>query len=110
MLCGACWQETNDEARCSACGQTPLLDGRYRLDARLGQGAAGIAFAATRVSDGARVCIKGLAFRGMSSFEAERLFHREAAVLKQIRHPQVPAYIDDFALGQGPSFTLYLVQ
>lgn len=110
MLCGACWQETNDEARCSACGQTPLLDGRYRLDARLGQGAAGIAFAATRVSDGARVCIKGLAFRGMSSFEAERLFHREAAVLKQIRHPQVPAYVDDFALGQGPSFTLYLVQ
>ena len=110
MLCGACWNETAVETQCSACGAAPLLAGRYRLDAKLGQGAGGIAFAATRVDDGMRVCIKGLAYRGMTNFDAERLFRREASVLRQIEHPQVPAYIDDFALGAGPSFTLYLVQ
>ncbi len=110
MLCGACWNETATGAKCAACGAEPLLDGRYRLDAKLGQGAGGIAFAATRVADGLRVCIKGLAYRGMTNFDAERLFRREASVLRQIEHPQVPAYIDDFALGAGPSFTLYLVQ
>jgi len=110
MICGACWRESSSTEACSACGAPPLLAGRYRLDRQLGQGAGGITFAATRVEDGLPVCIKGLAYRGMSTFDAERLFHREAAVLRSIRHPQVPAYIDDFAQGAGPSFTLYLVQ
>ena len=110
MICGACWRESSSPEACSACGEPPLLSGRYRLDKQLGQGAGGITFAATRIADGLPVCVKGLAYRGMSTFDAERLFHREAAVLRSIRHPQVPAYIDDFAHGAGPSFTLYLVQ
>lgn len=112
MLCAACWRTISDEsvAVCPECGQATLLDGRYRLDKKLGEGATGVTFAATRVADGLAVCVKGLAFRGMSSLDAERLFRREARVLEQIRHPQVPAYIDDFTAGAGPSFALYLVQ
>lgn len=110
MICGSCWRETHSESACASCGQPPLLAGRYRLERQLGQGAGGITFAGTRLTDGLAVCIKGLAYRGMSTFDAERLFHREAAVLRAIRHLQVPAYIDDFAHGSGPSFTLYLVQ
>lgn len=110
MICGSCWRETTSESACSSCGQPALLAGRYRLERQLGQGAGGITFSGTRLTDGLAVCIKGLAYRGMSTFDAERLFHREAAVLRSIRHLQVPAYIDDFAHGSGPSFTLYLVQ
>ena len=53
--------------RCAVCGGDPLLDGRYRLEALLGEGGAGVTYRATRLSDGRPVCVKELAVRRMSS-------------------------------------------
>lgn len=113
VLCGHCWESTADTRICALCGQPVLLRSQtdsYRLERRLGEGASGVTFGAVRLIDGQRVCIKALSFRGMTSFEAERIFKRETNVLRQLRHRQVPAYFDDFTAGTGRNFALYLVQ
>lgn len=112
-LCGQCWEPTRDVVACERCGQVVDLRGgvgTYRLEARLGEGASGVTFRARRLEDGQAVCVKALSFRGLTSFEAERLFQRETAILKQLRHPQIPNYIDSFSSGHGRTLALVLVQ
>lgn len=112
-LCGQCWEPTRDTAACERCGQAVDLrgqNGSYRLEQRLGEGASGVTFRARRLEDGQPVCVKALSFRGLTSFEAERLFQRETAILKQLRHPQIPNYIDSFSSGHGRTLALVLVQ
>lgn len=112
-LCGQCWEPTRDIVACERCGQAVDLRGgvgTYRLEARLGEGASGVTFRARRLEDGQPVCVKALSFRGLTSFEAERLFQRETAVLKQLGHPQIPNYIDSFSSGHGRTLALVLVQ
>ena len=113
VLCGHCWEPTADATACAHCGQPVLLRSptdSYRLERRLGEGASGVTFDAVRLIDGQRVCIKALSFRGMTSFEAERIFKRETNILRQLRHRQIPSYFDDFTAGSGRNFALYLVQ
>ncbi len=113
VLCGHCWESTADATACQHCGQPVLLRSQtdsYRLERRLGEGASGVTFDAVRLIDGQRVCIKALSFRGMTSFDAERIFKRETNVLRQLRHHQIPKYYDDFTAGSGRNFALYLVQ
>lgn len=112
-LCGQCWESTRDVVACERCGQAVDLRGvvgTYRLEARLGEGASGVTFRARRLEDGQAVCVKALSFRGLTSFEAERLFQRETAVLRQLQHPQIPNYIDSFSSGHGRTLALVLVQ
>lgn len=112
-LCGQCWEPTRDVVACERCGQAVDLRGgvgTYRLEARLGEGASGVTFRARRLEDGQAVCVKALSFRGLTSFEAERLFQRETAVLRQLKHPQIPNYIDSFSSGHGRTLALVLVQ
>ena len=109
MICASC-TATTDTTPCGACGADPHLDGRYRLDAVLGHGGGGVTYRATRLADGREVCVKELAYHRLQSFEAERLFAREAAILRQLDHPQIPAYLDDFTAGEGRHVGLYLVQ
>ena len=96
--------------RCAVCGGDPLLDGRYRLDALLGEGGAGVTYRATRLADGLSVCVKELAVRRLQSLEEDKLFAREADVLRQLDHPQIPAYLDSFMAGVGKHRARYLVQ
>ncbi len=86
------------------------LDGRYRVDAVLGHGAHGRTVAATRLSDERTVCIKALHFHRIGDFDAERLFEREARVLRQLDHRGVPDYVDDFMVANDGDVALYLVQ
>lgn len=112
MICGHCGDETA-EAPCGRCGEDPILEGRqgrYRLDAILGRGGGGVTYRATRLGDGVAVCVKELSFHRIQSFDAEKLFRREADVLRHLAHPRIPAYIDDFAAGSGKTLSLYLVQ
>jgi len=111
MYCARCTGEWDGEAaRCVLCGADPLLEGRYRLEGVIGRGGSGVTWRATRVDDGHRVCVKELHYLRMQSFETERLFAREARVLRQLDHPGIPDYVDDFATGTGRSAALYLVQ
>ncbi len=110
IVCAACGEQTESSETCSACGDDPLLDGRYRLEALIGQGASGLTYRATRIDDGLVVAIKELSYRTMQSFEMDKLFRREADVLKQLDHPGIPSYVDDFTVQSGKHLSLYLVQ
>jgi len=110
LVCAECRTETDDPESCESCGASPLLDGRYRLEEILGQGASGITYRAVEIPEGRTLCVKELTYRAMSSFEMQELFHREARILRQLDHPGIPNYVDDFALESGKNLSLFLVQ
>lgn len=76
-----------------------LLNNRYRIDALLGQGGFGAVYCAFDVRLNIVVAVKE---NLDSSPEAERQFMREAQVLAQVSHPNLPRVTDHFANpGQG---------
>jgi serine/threonine protein kinase len=73
------------------------LAGEYQVLAVHGEGGFGTAFRGTRVEDGAPVVLKELRIDRLKSWKALDLFEREAAVLKSLSHPRIPAFHDFFA-------------
>ena len=73
--------------------------GRYRIEALHGGGASGLTHRAERIEDGRPVIVKSLRLAGLPGWKALELFEREAAVLRALSHPSIPAWIDDFRLG-----------
>ena len=71
------------------------LDGRYRLDARLGAGGVGAVYRATQLNLGRTVAIKILLEGLHPSFRAR--FEREAKALAGLRHPNIVA-VSDFGV------------
>lgn len=111
MLCAACGHSEYDSAiLCSACGEDPRLDTRYRLIEVVGQGAVGTTYRAARLPDGAIFAVKELLVRRLDSFKTEELFRREAEALRTLQHPGIPRYVEEFVSGQGKQLGLYLVQ
>ncbi|TNF34585.1 MAG: serine/threonine protein kinase [Deltaproteobacteria bacterium] len=87
-----------------------VLAGRYCLDEVLGKGGFAVTWAATDLRDGGRVAVKELRLDRAPDWEAIRHFEREARVLRGLRHPRIPAYIDFVAPEPGPDGTFLLVQ
>lgn len=111
MICANCGSsDASDGLACPDCSEDPVLDGRYALLDIIGRGGAGVTYRARRRSDGELVCVKELAYNRMADFDAQKLFEREAAVLRQLDHPGIPAYVDHFTAGEGKALSLYLVQ
>jgi serine/threonine protein kinase len=78
--------------------QDALLNDRYQLKQTLGQNAGRQTWLAEDVgaSPAELVVVKLLAFGGAIQWEDLKLFEREAQVLKQLNHPQIPKYRDYF--------------
>ncbi|MHC5727656.1 MAG: protein kinase domain-containing protein, partial [Nostoc sp.] len=87
-----------------------VLQNRYRIIQILGQGGFGRTYLAEDQRRFNELCaIKELISTATSALAWERaqeLFHREAAILYQIEHPQVPKFRERFEQGQG----LFLVE
>lgn len=77
-----------------------LLQGRYRLDKLLGNNAGRQTWVAVDLGrvPTELVVVKLLAFSPQMQWEEFKLFEREAQVLKQLNHPQIPKYRDYFSL------------
>jgi hypothetical protein len=76
--------------------------GSYRIDAEHGRGGFGVTYRGVREADGQPVVVKVLALQGLAGtagWKAVELFEREAAVLRGLSHPGIPAFIDDINLG-----------
>jgi serine/threonine protein kinase len=111
MICCLC--ETSlapDTERCTGCGGRALLSGTeagqgpYRLEEVMGKVVWSTTYRATRLSDLHPVCIKALELRAPVPPEARALLVREAQVLRQLSHPQIPAYLGSFiSAGGGPT-------
>lgn len=111
MLCAGCIEPVAlAEASCPGCGQDPLLHERYALLQVLGRGAAGTTYKARSLQTGQLVALKELPLRPGDPPKRRELFHREASILRQLHHPAIPRYVDDFEAGKGKARALYLAQ
>jgi serine/threonine protein kinase len=111
MICASCGESVQEhDTSCPSCGDVPVLAGRYLLLNVIGQGGAGVTFRARRLSDRALVCVKELAYNRLADFDAQKLFEREASVLRQLDHPGIPDFVDHFTAGEGKALSLYIVQ
>jgi serine/threonine protein kinase len=109
VICATCG-EPDIEGPCPTCGADGLLNDRFVLEKILGNGAHGTTYRARERETGASVAIKELSLRPGTSRKAVELFHREAEVLRQLDHPQVPDYSDHFEAGRGKNRALYIAQ
>jgi len=111
ILCAACGDHTSIAALgCAACKKSPLLDGRYALEAKIGSGSVGTTYLARNVQTDERVAIKELQLAAADSPKLLELFGREARVLGQLQHEGIPKYVDDFVAGEGKSRAIYICQ
>lgn len=97
-------ERTRDE---SLVGTT--LDGRYQLDALIGEGGGGQVYRATHLALERPVAVKLLLQELEVSEVAKARFTREAKTLAALRHPNIVTVID-FGFGEFPFLVLELVQ
>ncbi|MBD2106291.1 serine/threonine-protein kinase [Nodosilinea sp. FACHB-13] len=87
-----------------------IIDGRYRILHRLGQGSSGTTYAAERLATGQTIALKELSLRGLQDWKKIELFEREAHILKTLNHPAIPQYIDFFQVDTPDNRWFYLAQ
>ncbi len=75
-----------------------LLNGRYLIEAAIGQGGMGAVYKATDQRLGNPVAVKQMTVGGA---QLSRAFEREARLLANLRHPALPRVIDHFSEEQG---------
>jgi serine/threonine protein kinase len=83
---------------------------RYQLVELLGAGGSGSTYRAIRLEDGATVAIKILSLRHLNDWKQLELFEREAKVLAQLSHPQIPQYLEYFHVDTPSNRAFYIVQ
>ena len=83
-----------------------VVAGQYRIGARMGSGASGVIYQATRITDGLPVAIKLLRAATAHDAVASDRLRREAEALGLAWHPNVVEVIDH---GHLPDGTSYLV-
>ncbi len=110
MLCAHCGSSDVGDGPCSSCGAPIELDSRYRLLRILGQGPHALTYEAERTEDGLRVVAKELPLRGLDDWSRLERFRREAAILRQLDHPDIPKLIEELETGQGKRKAIWLVQ
>ncbi|MBW4463675.1 MAG: serine/threonine protein kinase [Nodosilinea sp. WJT8-NPBG4] len=87
-----------------------IIDGRYRILGRLGQGSSGTTYAAEVLASGRVIALKELSLRGLQDWKKIELFEREARTLKTLNHPAIPQYIDFFQVDTADNRWFYLAQ
>lgn len=92
-----------------------VVDGRYRIDERLGSGGMGVVFAATHLHTKKRVALKwmhaGSRLRSASEqVAARRRFEREARIAARVRHENVVDVYDAGGDAHGAYLVMELLQ
>jgi serine/threonine protein kinase len=97
-----------DGTRCSHCGAAQTAGG-YRAIRVIAQTPHSRMYLAEDES-GRRVALKELMFALVPGVEQIAAFEREAAVLRDLHHSQIPAFVRAFTEGSGVGTRLYLAQ
>jgi eukaryotic-like serine/threonine-protein kinase len=87
-----------------------IIAERYQLLELLGVGGSGSTYRAMRLSDHLEVVIKILSLRHLNDWKQLELFEREAKVLAQLSHPQIPQYLEYFHVDTPDNRAFYIVQ
>lgn len=85
-----------------------VLDAKYELAERLGEGGMGTVYRARRVHIGDEVAVKVLLQKYVAGHEAMERFRREARAAAVLRHPNVVT-IHDLSEARGPDAPAYIV-
>jgi eukaryotic-like serine/threonine-protein kinase len=85
-----------------------VLDGKYEIVARLGEGGMGSVYRARRVHIGDEVAVKVLHARFVDDETLVERFRREARAAAQLQHPNVVT-IHDYGEARGPEGFAYIV-
>ena len=81
------------------------LDGKYRVESRVGEGGMGTVYRATHLMLGKPVALKLIKPELVTSKEIARRFQREARAASHLNHPGIATVYD---LGQSEDGTLYI--
>lgn len=82
-------------------GDPQVVGGRYRLEHELGRGGFAVTWRARDLQSGRAVAVKILSLRTVDHWKAIELFEREAKILRNLDHPQIPKYLDFIAPSEG---------
>lgn len=86
-----------------------VVVGKYKIIGILGQGGVATTYEA-ETENGGRVALKAMSLRSMKGWKDLDLFEREAHVLKALKHPGIPEYIDCFEVDSITDRVFYIVQ
>jgi serine/threonine-protein kinase len=96
-----CGTTSGDASVCVGCGVLLVdervgatLNGKYRIESLLGQGAVGRVYRGVRLTDRLPVAIKFLLHEWVHDVEQRARFRQEAEVLRRLRHPAVVELLD----------------
>src|SRR3990170_913489 len=84
-----------------------VLHDRYRIDGQLGKGGMGAVYLAFDQRLGIKVAVKE---NLNPNPESERQFRREAELLAQLRHPNLPRVTDHFVIGEQQYLVMDFVE
>lgn len=108
--CGACYDDSSDT--CTSDGTAlertlPVertIDGKYRLDRKIGKGGMGTVYEATDLRLARNVAVKIMLGRSMGDHDGIRRFEREAQAAARLSHPNIVTVFDFGRSGAGGAF------
>jgi serine/threonine protein kinase len=102
------YHEPQIESELQAPGR--IVGDRYQITSVLGQGGAGITYAAIDLHHNHPVALKALSLQRMQDWTQLDRFEREAQMLAKLNHPRIPRYLDHFHVDAPNDRTFYIVQ
>ena len=87
-----------------------ILKDRFKIIKLIGSGGMGSTYQALDTTTEKDVALKVVALSHIQEWKELELFEREVAALKNLDHPQIPDYIDNFETGLGTEKVYVLVQ
>ena len=90
--------------------RTIILENRYIIKEKLGQGGSSITYSAIDQETDQSVAVKSLSLTGLNDWKKIELFEREAKILQQLDHSAIPRYLDYFQIETNSDVYFYIVQ
>jgi len=87
-----------------------IIAQRYRIVTTLGKGGMGITYEAEDLTNYQRVALKVVSLQQASSWKILELFEREAKVIANLHHPQIPKYLNYFYIDTKSDRRFYLIR
>jgi hypothetical protein len=81
----------------------------YRIEDQHARGGFGITYRGRRERDGRDVIVKVLRCDRLGDWKVLELFEREARVLRELSHPAIPAFVDNFTDQQDGSPQMFVL-
>ncbi|MBN1413372.1 MAG: serine/threonine protein kinase [Spirochaetales bacterium] len=91
--------------------QSELINGRFKILGLIGKGGIGTTYRAGDLSNNSTVVLKTLDLHNVRDWKEVELFEREINTLKNLDHPNIPDYYDNFEfIYEGKTFYVLVME